>query len=54
MIDNRAITTDEWQAIWYAVDEIGYVTGFGCPSAWATVIGNIHDNPELLGGKDDG
>ena len=35
---------------WYNVEKGGYVTAFGCPDAWATVIGNIHDNPELLGG----
>ena len=33
---------------WYNVEKGGYVTGFGFAHAWATVIGNIHDNPELL------
>ena len=35
---------------WYNEEKGGYVTGFGCPDTWATVIGNIHDNPELLEG----
>jgi uncharacterized phage protein (TIGR01671 family) len=35
---------------WYNEDKNGFVTAFGCPEAWATVIGNIHDNPELLKG----
>lgn len=39
---------------WYNEEEGGYVTAFGCPDAWATVIGNIHDNPELLGGGEGG
>lgn len=26
----------------------------GCPERWATVIGNIHDNPELIGGQENG
>lgn len=33
---------------WYNEEEYGYVTAFGRPDAWATVIGNIHDNPELI------
>lgn len=36
---------------WYNEDECGYVTAFGCSNGWATVIGNIHDNPELLKGE---
>ena len=36
---------------WYNEDECGRVTVFGCPDDWATVIGNIHDNPELLKGE---
>ena len=33
---------------WYNEEEGGYATAFGSPDAWATVIGNIHDNPELM------
>ena len=33
---------------WYNEEKGGYETAFGSPDAWATVIGNIHDNPELL------
>ena len=33
---------------WYNKEEDGYVTALGCPDVWAIVIGNIHDNPELL------
>ena len=33
---------------WYIEDENGYASTIGCPDAWATVIGNIHDNPEFL------
>lgn len=33
---------------WYNEEKGGCVTAFGCPDVWATVIGNIHDNPELL------
>lgn len=33
---------------WYNQDIYGGITAFGCPECWATVIGNIHDNPELL------
>ena len=39
---------------WYNEEECGYLTAFGNPDDWATVIGNIHDNPELLGGAEDG
>ena len=39
---------------WYNQDINGCITGFGCPERWATVIGNIHDNPELIGGQEDG
>lgn len=34
---------------WYTEEEGGYVAALGSPDAWATVIGNVHDNPELLG-----
>ena len=34
----------------YNEEADGYVTPFGCPENWASVIGNIHDNPELLKG----
>ena len=33
---------------WYNEEAGGYGTAFGNPDDWATVIGNIHDNPELL------
>lgn len=33
---------------WCNKDWDGYITALGSPYAWATVIGNIHDNPELL------
>ena len=33
---------------WYNEEKGGYVTAFGCPDTWATVIGNIQDNPKLL------
>ena len=33
---------------WYNKERDGYATALGNPYAWATVIGNIHDNPELL------
>ena len=33
---------------WFNEDINGYATAFGCPEEWATVIGTIHDNPELL------
>ena len=33
---------------WYNEEKGGYITAFGCPEDWATVIGNIHDNPELM------
>lgn len=29
------------------------VSPFGCSYNWAVIIGNIHDNPELLGGNDN-
>ena len=32
---------------WYTKDTNDIVTGFRCLETWATVIGNIHDNPEL-------
>lgn len=35
---------------WYNKDSDDIVTGFGCPETWATVIGNVVDNPELLEG----
>ena len=37
---------------WYNEEKGGYVTAFGCPENWATIIGNIHDNPEILKGGD--
>ena len=45
--------TDDWgdeqsACGWYNIEKGGYVTAFGIPDKWATVIGNIHDNPELL------
>lgn len=33
---------------WYNIEKRGYKTAFRNPDAWGTVIGNIHDNPELL------
>lgn len=39
---------------WYNQDINGCITALGCPERWATVIGNIHDRPELIGGKNDG
>lgn len=36
---------------WYDEEENGYISAFGCPGDWATVIGNIHDNPELMKGE---
>lgn len=33
---------------WYNADDVGVTTAFGCPENWAIVVGNIHDNPELL------
>lgn len=38
---------------WYNEDECGCVTALGCSNDWATVIGNIHDNPELMGGDNE-
>lgn len=35
---------------WYNEDDCGFVTEICCPDTWAIVIGNIHDNPELLEG----
>ena len=37
---------------WYNTEKDGYATAFANPSGWATIIGNIHDNPELLGGAE--
>ena len=46
---------DEQEACgWYNQDINGCITAFGCPESWATVIGNIHDSPELIGGKENG
>lgn len=39
---------------WYNEEKGGYVTAFSQPDCWAIVIGNIHDNPELLGGDKNG
>lgn len=36
---------------WYNEEKGGYVTAFGRPETWATIIGNIHDNPELMEGE---
>lgn len=36
---------------WYNEEKGGYLSAFAQPDAWATVIGNIHDNPELLEAK---
>ena len=49
--------TDDWgdeqeACGWYNIEDGGYKTAFGNPGAWANVIGNIHDNPELLGGAE--
>lgn len=35
---------------WYNEEEGGYLTAFSQPDCWATIVGNIHDNPELLKG----
>lgn len=45
--------TDDWgdrqsACGWYNIEKGGYVSAFGSPDTWAIVIGNIHDNPELL------
>lgn len=46
---------DEQEACgWYNQDINGCITAFGCPEGWATVVGNTHDNPELIGGSNDG
>lgn len=36
----------------YTVDSNGFEESIGHTHIWATVIGNIHDNPELLKGGD--
>lgn len=36
---------------WYNEEEGGYKTAMDCTDVWATVIGNIHDNPELMEGR---
>ena len=33
---------------WYCKEGSGYEIAFGDPDGWASVVGNIHDNPELL------
>lgn len=35
---------------WFNEDENGCVTAFGGPDNWATVIGNIHYNPDIMKG----
>lgn len=45
--------TDGWGDMetvlgWYNTESDGDETAFGSPDAWAVVVGNIHDNPELL------
>ena len=39
---------DEQGACGWYNEEGDYSTAFGNPEEWAEVIGNIHDNPELL------
>ena len=35
---------------WYNIEEGKYKTALGCKTdVWATIIGNIYDNPELMG-----
>lgn len=33
---------------WYNIENGGYTTPFGSPCNWAVIIGNIHDNQELM------
>lgn len=33
---------------WYGVEFGGYKTPMGSAENWAVIVGNIHDNPELL------
>ncbi len=37
---------------WYTESDEEGNEAIGCPNEWATVIGNIYDNPELLKGEE--
>lgn len=42
---------EEWSCGWLNEDKNGYKSAIGNTEDWALIVGNIHDNPELLEGN---